>query len=354
MTSSSRASFRSGLAIALCLAVLVPARAVAQAPPHQPTPQELETARSLYKEGKELRAAGDLSGAIEKLQAAHALGNTPVTGIELARTYEAAGKLVEAREVALSIAHIPVASDEREKSAEARVDAAKEAEDLRARIPTLRAKVTGLAPGEPAHLTVDGFAVPDAALAEPLKVDPGKHVLALHAGDGASAREVRAEVSMVEGRSVEVLLEVPPAPATAQPAPAPNTQQPAPPAQGAPAPAEAPFHHSTPMLVKAGFGVAAVGAVVGLMSGYFALDDKNSIGGQCPGQVCVKGSTGANDLDAARTAATISNVAFGIAGAGAVLGIIGLITDHPSAAPSTGARISPWLGAGAAGLHGSF
>jgi hypothetical protein len=354
MTSSRRASFWSGLAFALCLPVLVPAGAAAQQPPHEPTAQELETARSLYKEGKELRAAGNLPGAIEKLQAAHALGNTPVTGIELARAFEAAGKLVEAREVALSIAHIPVASDEREKSAEARVDAAKLADDLRARIPTLRARVSGLAPGESAHLVIDGVGVPDVALAEPLKVDPGKHVLVLHAGSGATARDVNAEVIVVEGRSVEVLLEVPPAPSSPQPAPAPVAPQPAAPAQSVSAPAEALPHRRMPTLSKVGFGVAAAGAAAGLITGFIALTDKNALSTECTGQLCKKGSSGASDLDAARSSATISTVAFSIAGVGLAAGIVGLLIDHPSAAPSSSARIAPWLGPGAAGIHGSF
>lgn len=348
MTSSKRASLKSVLAMILCLGVLAPVRAIAQQPPpHEPTPQELETARSLYKEGKELRAAGDLSGAIEKLQAAHALGNTPVTGIELARTFEAAGKLVEAREVALSISHIPVAGDEREKSAEARVDAAKLADDLRARIPTLRAKVTGLAQGEPAHLTIDGIGVPDAALTEPLKVDPGKHVLALRAGEGATAREARGEVSVVEGRSVEVLLEVPAAPATPQPTP--TVAEPP-----ATAPAEVPPHRAMPTLAKVGFGVAAAGGAAGLIAGFVALTKKNSLATECHDNQCVNGSDGASDLDAAHAAAAISTIAFGIAGAGLVVGIVGLVTDRGASTPPSSARVSPWVGPGSLGIHGSF
>jgi hypothetical protein len=196
--------------------------------------------------------------------------------------------------------------------------------------------------------------VPDVALAEPQKVDPGKHVLLLHAGAGATAREVNAEVTVVEGRSVEVLLEVPPAPSTAQPTPAPIAQQPAAPAQSAPAPAEAPPHRGMPMLSKVGFGVAATGAAAGLVTGFFALTDKNALASECTGQQCLKGSRGASDLEAARSSATISTVAFSIAGVGLAAGIVGLLTDHPSAAQSTSARIAPWLGPGAAGIHGSF
>jgi hypothetical protein len=110
-----------------------------------------------------------------------------------------------------------------------------------------------------------------------------------------------------------------------------------------------------PTLSKVGFVVAAAGAAGGLITGYMALSDKNSLATECrPNQECVKGSQGASDLEAAHTSATISTVAFGIAGVGLAVGIIGLLTDHPSAAPPTSARVAPWLGPGAAGIHGSF
>jgi hypothetical protein len=221
----------------------------------------------------------------------------------------------------------------------------------------VRAKVTGLAPGEPAHLSIDEVGVPDVALAEPLKVDPGKHLLVLHAGEAATAREVNAEVSVVEGRSVEVLLEVPPAPSSPQATPPPVAQPAGTPVENVPAPSDAP-HRSMPMLSKVGFGVAAGGAAVGLITGFMALMSKDAIStstGCNSNEQCVKGSPGASNLEAARTSATISTVAFSVAGVGLAAAIIGLLTDHPSSAPPpTSAWIAPWLGPGAAGIHGSF
>ncbi len=81
---------------------------------------DLEAARTLYREGKALRAQGDLVGALSKLKAAHELGRTPITGLELARTYEMLHLLVEARATCLDVATIPVASDETERSVTAR------------------------------------------------------------------------------------------------------------------------------------------------------------------------------------------------------------------------------------------
>jgi hypothetical protein len=67
--------------------------------------------------------------------------------------------------------------------------------------------------------------------------------------------------------------------------------------------------------------------------------------------------------------ATLSTVSFIVAGAGAVLGVVGLLTgnnssssnvtpekppsDDSAATPAT-SRIEPWLGLGAAGLRGTF
>ena len=134
-TTLRRSRRRAVLALALSLALTPASAALAQ--PQEPGAPAMATARTLYKEGKELRDKGDLKGALQKFQAAHALGQTPVTGIELARTYAAVGRFVEAREVCLWIGRTPVAGDETSKSADARADAAKLAEDMKPRIGSL-------------------------------------------------------------------------------------------------------------------------------------------------------------------------------------------------------------------------
>jgi hypothetical protein len=342
MTSSSRRA----LAFALVLAAgsLPGVRASAQA--HAPTAQELETARTLYKEGKELRARGDLRGALEKLQAAHALGNTPVTGIELARTYVLVGQIVEAREVCLYIARMPVASDETEKSSEARLEAASLGEELRPKIPTLRVKIEGLHPGETAHLSIDGVSVPDAALTEPQKVDPGKHTVAIRVGEGAAAREARGESMVGEGQAGEVSLTVPPPPvvvrAVPAPVPVPETPQPHPSTTG-------------PLLVKIGFATAIAGGAVALLTGFTAMNKVGQLSSECnAAKQCQDGTGGASDLATARTLATVANVALVAGTAGAVVGLIGLWRSRSTTDTVAGAGVSPWIGVGAAGLDGRF
>jgi hypothetical protein len=188
------------------VALLAVRFSAAQSPP---TAADLETARALYKEGKELRAAGHLREALEKLRAAHTLGRTPITGVELARTYVMLGELVEARDVALDVARIPLASDETERSADARRDAAALADDLRARIPSIEVHAD-----EGAAIIVDGERVPDAARGEPRRVNPGTHTVVERAADG---REAQATVTVGERESRVVTLSFGPPAAGPQP-----------------------------------------------------------------------------------------------------------------------------------------
>jgi hypothetical protein len=340
MTSSSRLVLAGSLVFAGLMFSPQPAGAQA-APVPSPTAQELETARALYKEGKELRARGDLAGALEKLQAAHALGNTPVTGIELARTYVMVGQIVEAREVCLYIARIAVAADETEKSVAARSEAARMAEELRPRIPTLRVKVEGLEEGEQARLSIDGGDVPEAALGQPQSVDPGKHAVAVRAGEGAAAREVSRETEVTEGQSGEITLTLP-APVRALgpvPVPVPAASQP---------------RSGSGWVAKVGFGTTAAGGALGLVAGAIAWNKKNQLSSECPAHQCDGANGGSGDLSTARTWATVSTVAFAIGAAGAVVGLLGLVTGHGGSARHDERRVSPWIGLGAMGLDGRF
>ncbi len=341
------------VSVAVACAVLASAPAWAQSPSGQPTAQELETARTLYKEGKELRAVGDLNGALEKLRAAHALGNTPVTGIELARTYVMVGKLVEAREVALQVARLGVASDETVKSAEARVEAAKLAEELRPRIPTLSVRIQGMVPNEVPHLVVDGVAVPDAALGEPLAVDPGKHEVVLHVGEGAAAREAKAEAETVEGKPAEVTIQAPPGPQPPPPAPE----------------LERDLSYRTPALAQAAFTVTVLGAVWSLIAGGVAGGFAAGLPGNCNlHHQCIQGSPGGGQYQLAHQWATITDVSWAVTGlalAGGVADILVVQAQHRAerekengTAPPQSARagVNVWatLGLGSAGLHGEF
>ncbi len=202
--SARRVPVAPFVALALVLSFANTPRAHAQ-----PTSADLETARALFKEGRDLRAQGRLAEAIEKLKAAHTLGQTPITGLELARTYAGVRRLIDARETALGVARIAVAPDETERSAEARKEAAALAEELRPRIPSITIRIEGHARDtdrpESAALvvTVDGERIPPSVLGEPRKVDPGLHVIAVRGEDPSS--NTAQEVVRVEEREERVV-----------------------------------------------------------------------------------------------------------------------------------------------------
>jgi hypothetical protein len=301
-----------------------------------PSATDLETARALFKQGLDLRAAGNMRGALEKFQAAHALGRTPVTGIELARTYDKLGLIVEALETATDVGRIPVAVDETDKSATARRDAAAMASELRPRVPTLVTRITTQSAAA-LVVTIDGRKLPEAAIGQPYRVNPGTHEVSAHFEGGD---EVKASVSLAE-RETKTIELAPPAP---KEIPKPS-----------PLPGEVRSGRSiAPAIV--GF-VAAGGAVVaGTVTGIVVLSDEKSLENNCTmttrGWQC--GQAQWNKMDEANILATISTISFVVAGAGAAFGLAWLLlTSESNTTPKRG-RIDPVIGPGFVGAHGTF
>jgi len=297
-----------------------------------PSAADLASARELYKEGKELRAAGDPAGALEKLKAAHALGQTPVTGVELGKTHVQLGQLLEAREVFLGVGRMAVQPDETEKSAAAREECAQLADELKPRIPSLTVKVNGVPPGVVPVMTVDGAAVPAVAMATQRRLNPGPHEVVVKAGDGP---ESRTSVDLKEGEDREIsvgVAYVPPAPS------------------GPPPQREETRLHP---LVFIGGGVAGAGLIVGGITGAIALSKGHAVSDACNGTRCPESAK--SDYDTGRTMGTISTIAFVAAGIGVGVGVYGLLSPvHVKTGAKTAVRVTPVCAPGWAGLHGSF
>ena len=333
MTSSS------GLGMALlALSLAWPTAALAQ------TAADLETARVLYKEGKELKAKGDLKGALEKLQAAHAVGRTPLTGIELARLEMDLGMVVEAREVCLGIARTPVAADESKRSADARMAAATLAEQLKAKVATVVIKLAGTHAGDKVTVAIDGINIPDVALTEPRKVNPGRHAIVAHVEGG---EEARASVDVAAAETKEVTLAPPPAPTP----PANAVVQPQPPVVVPPPPPPERHPVSTAFAVT-GFAVGGLGVLVGAVTGALAMSTKAQLSDEClQGIHCLPGSY--DKLDTAWTQASVSTVAFVVGGGGFLVGVLALALRRNGHAHER-AYVLPMLGAGTVGAAGAF
>lgn len=314
--------------LAASLALAAPALAA------EPTAADSESALQLYKEGKSLRDKGDQQGALAKLKAAHALVQTPITALELGKTQVALGQLVEAREVLLSVARIPLRTNESAKAAEARTESEALAAELRPRLASITVRPKGIGEGA-SKVSVDGVVLPPEAATVPRFVNPGAHVVVLE----ANGKRVQAEVSLTDGQTREVELELPPDPPVAPPVVMPPHDTPMPVAS----------RRSTSPLVYAGFGTAIVGVTVGTVAGIVTLSNASTLKSSCFDGRCPSSSQ--SDLDSVSTTGAISTVGFTVGVVGAVVGVIGLVVGGKrESSTRAGVRIVPT----GSGLGGTF
>ena len=295
-------------------------------------PVEVDAARALFKEGKELRQDGDLQRSLEKFRSAHDHYETPITTLELGRAYILVGKLLEGRQVLSSVATLPPRPSESEKAADAR----DEAQDLIARVQPRLAWVsvaTQIAAAAPApRVFLDGALFSEKPQT-PRAVNPGKHTLTGESGDA----HARIELDLREGerRTVTMTLTPPGAPP-----PLPDRVTPEP-------------TGSSPLLYV-GFGLAGVGLAVGTVTGIISLSKASAAKPSCVDHRCPPEVH--DDVDTAKTMGTVSTVAFAAGGVGLAGAIVALVWLRPAAAPKTSAlaSLTPLLGLGTIGLKGLF
>lgn len=315
---------------------------VASADPARPNnATTVDAAKEAFRVGMELRTKGDLKGALDKFRQAHIQANTPVTGIELARTHAMLGHYLEAREVCLGIARTPVAAAETQRSAESRSQATRLAEEARRKLAILRLKVSGAPAGESPVLAVDGSSVPFTGVSTAREVNPGSHEISAKAG--SQEVKTRVDVAAGESRDVDLSLRDGSAKTTAGP---PVDHGPPPADEASVIPSHGVKLHP---LVYVGAGVGGAGLLVGLVTGGLALSAKGDLSDRCSNNSCGPDSYG--DLDSARTLATVSTLSFvvGILGAGAAAYGYFVLTPKENRF-----GMSPFIGPTSAGFVGRF
>lgn len=306
---------------------------------------DIESARQAYNQGMELKDKGDLKGAAEKFKAAHALGNTPITGLELCKTHAALAQPVEAREACLSVSRIPPIAGETQRSAEARNEAIALSEQLKGKIAAVRLRVRGVPAGREPTVVVDGYNVPLAALNEPRAVNPGHHSVVAKVGNGP---ETRGTFDLREGETKDVELVVQ--------APA-NEPPPPPPGGGYATPRESKGGMNATTTV--GLVIAGIGGAVGIVGGAAALSAKGELQDRCTDNIC--GREDHKTVDNAYTWAGVATAGFVVCGVGLLITLIGVATnkgDRGALPPSTALvktppqkpTFTPDLG----GFHGTF
>lgn len=322
----------------------------------EPTAAERDTARNSMKLGDEHLEAGRYAEALVAFEGADAIMGVPSTRLAVGVALEKLGRLVEARDKLLSVGRIPTADDEDDVLKKARKDAEVLAYDVGQRIPSLRVVVQGVDDGAAITLEIDGRTIPAEAAALPQKLDPGEHQVAVVA-DGYEP--IAATVTLVEREAKEhtvVLQRRQPDSVAPSPIPVPAPPAPPPPLpETPPDPVPPPQELIAVMIV--GIVVGGTGLLVGIGTGAAALVSAKDL--DCPDDVCPIEQQDAFDRTVALSHA--ATVGFAVAGAGAVVALVGMIvaleerenessTSAGGGLPTAALHITP----GGLSLHGTF
>ncbi|WP_197041118.1 PEGA domain-containing protein [Chondromyces apiculatus] len=280
--------------------------------------------------------------AIEPLQRAVAIDPGPLLRLDLARAFTGAKRFVEANAILQEIANGPA---ETPLAKGTQTTARKLLADLGPRIPGIQVLVSGPAPSA-ARILIDGKET-DARSEVPL--DPGEHTVRVEA-EGFTSAERRP--TLAEGEHLRVELTLEPDAAVMkkkeEAAKAARALQPLPSSSSKP-----------PLPALIALGAGAAGVAVGSVFGILAFTGTASTKDHCAGNICPNERDVVDSRDAALRNGTISTVGFVVGGVGIATGLVLLVTSTSSSRPTTSpardaATLRPWIGAGQAGVVGTF
>ncbi|AGP35049.1 hypothetical protein SCE1572_11335 [Sorangium cellulosum So0157-2] len=339
------------VALGLCAALIsgaLPARA-------EPSAAEKATAEALFDAALDLMKQGRSEEACPRLEQSHRIDPGIGTLLYLAECYENTGRTASAWATFRQAASESRAAGQAERSRKAQARAARLE-------PGLSKLSIGVAPE---NLALQGFAVRSAGKpVEPaifgiaIPVDPGEIAIEASAPGHETWKTTVKLGSNKASANVDVpalkRLEGPP-PDPVKPAP--SEAEVAAPAVGAPAPAPAPAQAPAPAgsrgdtmrligLVVGGAGVVGLG--VGTFFGVKAISKNGDAEGYCKGGSTCEDPRGVTLTEEASSAATGSNIAFGL-GAAALAGGAVLYFVAPRA--SSRVEVGPVVGARNVGLR---
>ena len=306
-----------------------------------PTKEQIDAARDAYNLGLEKLRAGESLAAYKYFKQADDLIELASVRARVADALAALGRLVEAREVARSVADIPPRPNASVALVDARRRAAELANALTGSIPTLVFRAP--APGITTTVTVDDKPVsPQHYGGYP--VDPGAHTVTIVR---PGAKPVTTVVTLSEGQRETIRL----APAAAAPPP--------------PAAANSDGGDDAGGVVMGpvawtGVAVTGVGLLVGAVAGGITLSRSADLeplctagdGNDCPPPYH-------QDREDTLLTAHVSTAGIVVAGLGAGVALLGMfVIDAQAETAATPAgeqvRLVPLLGPGVVGLRGAF
>jgi hypothetical protein len=293
--------------------------------------QDIAQARQLGGQAQAAFDAGNFAES-EKLWAAAAklYPQAPTLTLGLARTQAKTGKYVAAQEGYNKIIREWGNNPSPPPAFKDAVEAAK------AEVGAVSAKVGTVVvnvegPANPV-VTIDGVNVPTAALGLKRPVDPGTHIVKATA-DGYKPAEAPFTVS--EGGNADAKVKMEKLPEGAVVAPVPGA---------GPAPGGEPGADTGPKggssqktMAYVAFGVGGAGLVVGAITGLIALGKAGDLKDKCPDNKCPDAAA-QDDIDSYKSVGTISTIGFIIAGVGGITGAVLLFTAPKDTASAGSSR----------------
>jgi hypothetical protein len=281
------------LLVALSLAALLLSPMVHASPSDTDKAQ----ARQLVDLGDGKFASGDYRAALDAYRGADLLMGVPTTALQVARAELALSRLIEAKVTLERVIDHPPSEREPKAFEQAREQAQQLSDALATRIPTLEVQVTGVPSGAAAWVSVDGARWSDTQLAQAQPLNPGEHEVAAWLEGRPKSTQ---RLTLAEGKHEVVQLAIA------------KREQPA------------TVRTALSPLVWIGFSVAGGGLLIGTITGAVSLDKASEVKDQCfEGRICEQGVEETRDDSV--TLAHVSTVSFIVGGAGALVGLIGLI-----------------------------
>jgi hypothetical protein len=312
----------------------------------EPSAADKETARTLYAAGMRKLTAGDAEAALADLKKADLIMGVPTTRTAVGKAQVATGHLLDGRDTLLSVARLPRAGAEPRPFVEARDEAARLAEEVAGRIPSLKVVVKGVADPSTLTVSIDGQRIMPELLGAPRKLDPGKHQVKVVA-QGYATETQDVELKERDGR--EVVVEMNKSTATSDVPPASDT-----PASDEPGSADAgEGEYQISPVVWIGVAMAGAGIIAGAVTGGLAAQTSADLDVLCDDKQCDT-SDYEGDLNRGLILAHVSTASFAFAGVGAVLTLVGVFALSGEETSPTESAVNVRVGPGGAALVGRF